>query len=440
MAFFSFLCLFLCAEQMPSHAQTTCLADYGTVTAPANNIVCYGGINAPVSISGNNTSTHSTAYMLANSQGDIVRLPQASPVFDFAGLSGGDYYLHTINYAETSADLLQDALLVDPSMNYLAALVNANALCADLDAQGILYQMTNPIEVQYSIVCNEITSEFTAHFLVEGGLPELIPSLFYTYIGATNSNSQDIGTAFTIGPFTDGSGFTLTATDDCNSNATVVVPPVACTKCHNKAGTMPTDLITISNNEPLSIAGATGYELAINDSTNGGLLYVLRTFDDTMTVGNVVAIDYNGNDGTADFSLDGVAEGLYYVSAVAAVLDGDGNPNFQDECTKVSNGTPINVLQFIGTNPTSHLSAQGNLSVLPNPAQDYAELRFELPNAAQVVLLVSDLCGRTVQTLTWQALQGNNTRSIDMSKLNSGMYLLRLQSSFGTQNVKILVD
>ncbi|MEX1161276.1 MAG: MBG domain-containing protein [Balneolaceae bacterium] len=65
----------------------------------------------------------------------------------------------------------------------------------------------------------------------------------------------------------------------------------------------------------------------------------------------------------------------------------------------------------------------------PNPFNPATNIRFSVPERAQVTLEIYDILGRKVQTLVSQAMQpGWHVVSWNASQLSSGMYLYRLQA------------
>ncbi len=77
----------------------------------------------------------------------------------------------------------------------------------------------------------------------------------------------------------------------------------------------------------------------------------------------------------------------------------------------------------------------------PNPFNPSTRISFELPAASYSRLFVSDLLGRTVADLVNGNLsQGVHILEFDASKLSSGMYIYRLETSFGvlTQKMTLL--
>ncbi len=109
--------------------------------------------------------------------------------------------------------------------------------------------------------------------------------------------------------------------------------------------------------------------------------------------------------------------------------------------------TQTNISQRLFTYAVTGLAdaalLRDGLSVVPNPALDAAELRYELlkPGAMRITLV--DLLGRVVQTPLMGAMQGAGAHAfrLDLRGLTPGVYVARLAASTGgVQQVKVVVQ
>lgn len=73
-----------------------------------------------------------------------------------------------------------------------------------------------------------------------------------------------------------------------------------------------------------------------------------------------------------------------------------------------------------GRNPTS-------LHLFPNPVHDQLQVQFNLPARGSATIQVLDSAGRKVRSSKYDGKFGTNTHSMELSGLDAGMYILRMQ-------------
>ncbi|MEO7984439.1 MAG: T9SS type A sorting domain-containing protein, partial [Bacteroidota bacterium] len=79
---------------------------------------------------------------------------------------------------------------------------------------------------------------------------------------------------------------------------------------------------------------------------------------------------------------------------------------------------------------------KASILVYPNPAKDFINVNINgADNKGTVAILVSS-AGQVVMNKNLQ----NGTNQLDVSRLASGVYNLRLMNSSGTQNIKVVID
>src|SRR5436190_9865018 len=81
-----------------------------------------------------------------------------------------------------------------------------------------------------------------------------------------------------------------------------------------------------------------------------------------------------------------------------------------------------NIIVIVGEKPTS-LSISG---VFPNPARTEVKLMIEAPQAGKITVLVTDINGKTVMQKVESVGLGSNTIPVDITKLATGRYLVKL--------------
>jgi hypothetical protein len=76
---------------------------------------------------------------------------------------------------------------------------------------------------------------------------------------------------------------------------------------------------------------------------------------------------------------------------------------------------------------------------MPNPAFDVVQVRYELEQAAEAVIIVSDLSGRVVHTRTYLADAGENVYALELETLAGGVYLVQVCSGSRRAVEKLIV-
>ena len=79
------------------------------------------------------------------------------------------------------------------------------------------------------------------------------------------------------------------------------------------------------------------------------------------------------------------------------------------------------------------------LGTYPNPAGQQATLRYALPERQDVEMRLYDVLGRQVRTVVQGTKEGRQEQTLDVSKLPSGVYVLRLQSDGQVRTQKLTV-
>ena len=105
-------------------------------------------------------------------------------------------------------------------------------------------------------------------------------------------------------------------------------------------------------------------------------------------------------------------------------IDTDGTESFSDEVVVERQPTEAELL------PT-----------YPNPTSSQATVRFAVPEHQHVRIHLYDMLGRRVQTVTDQELEGRHKQGIDVSRMASGTYFLRMETDNGsvdTQRITVV--
>ena len=82
----------------------------------------------------------------------------------------------------------------------------------------------------------------------------------------------------------------------------------------------------------------------------------------------------------------------------------------------------------------------GSLMIIPNPAQDNAQLLIEMPTSDQVVIDLIDVTGRKLIELHNGGLPGGDQRvDLPVSSLRAGVYMVRLLQGDRSEIVRFVV-
>ena len=103
-------------------------------------------------------------------------------------------------------------------------------------------------------------------------------------------------------------------------------------------------------------------------------------------------------------------------------VDTDGSAGYSKEVTVNREVTEV---QLLGT--------------YPNPAQQRATLRYAVPERQDVKIDLYDILGRRVRTVVDGKREGRHERQLDVSRLASGVYFLRLRADGATKPQKLTV-
>jgi hypothetical protein len=335
----------------------TCDADFGTVANPDAQIVCAGGSNAAITVTGGATGDYSTIFALTSVPDlTIQAINTGGSVFDFTGLPAGNYKVHAFNFLTEQAATILAAVQLGQTTGFdVAGLIAAGTICADLDVAGVNVTLLAPLSFNLVTNCGADDETPTLILAPSGGLPEIDSEATYTLAGTINAEihygdtpinqtfGDDITYNFTL---TDGVCGTITNTGD-----------ITCTKCHNEAGIMGAADISCTG-----IVSATATDFVIDEGSV--LIYALHTSADTIP-GDILAANTTG---TFDLSsTPGVVEGVtYYISAVVGRdEDGDGNiDDLTNYCTRVAAGAPV----VYNPCPPECNNFAGTMSAVTSPA------------------------------------------------------------------------
>ncbi|MDG1718622.1 MAG: T9SS type A sorting domain-containing protein [Flavobacteriales bacterium] len=89
---------------------------------------------------------------------------------------------------------------------------------------------------------------------------------------------------------------------------------------------------------------------------------------------------------------------------------------------------------------TSKLVSAFQLNTFPNPTQDKLTINYHFNKNEEVIFEIIDLLGKKVKTMLVFNDPGTHTTDLNISKIPSGNYILRMQTSERTENLKFTIS
>ncbi len=185
--------------------------------------------------------------------------------------------------------------------------------------------------------------------------------------------------------------------------------------------------------------GASYKHLYAIKSTDGGMTWTAPT--------DISADESAGFDPFGEFSfpavaklVDGNVHVVYqfdYFPGSAVTIDNNAIHPFDNANEIYYIGIDKNE---IGVGIQSAAKAKFDAVLMPNPSNEVSRLSFNLDNAASVNIRINNLLGQTVETLSNQKLgAGNHTFNVNTAELQSGVYLVHIESGNLSNTLKLVV-
>ncbi len=80
------------------------------------------------------------------------------------------------------------------------------------------------------------------------------------------------------------------------------------------------------------------------------------------------------------------------------------------------------------------------VNVYPNPAREFSTVNIDLENESSIILSITDASGKLVQKTQFNGFKGLNQKKIDLSKFESGSYMLQVNAGNEIQTVSIIKE
>lgn len=84
------------------------------------------------------------------------------------------------------------------------------------------------------------------------------------------------------------------------------------------------------------------------------------------------------------------------------------------------------------------LSNASNLNLFPNPANQYAILKYESNLVSELNVTISDITGKEVQQQSTQTNAGSNTLKLNIETLESGVYFVTISDGENSKKIKLI--
>ncbi len=112
----------------------------------------------------------------------------------------------------------------------------------------------------------------------------------------------------------------------------------------------------------------------------------------------------------------------------------DGFALFSDQIILKKDST-VEVSLLVGINNRANPNL--NLSIFPNPAKSSIQISWQMDVSENVILTMTDLSGRKVWSKTIESIPGENVLKVDISDLETGIYLLQIEGSQWTHTERV---
>ncbi len=151
--------------------------------------------------------------------------------------------------------------------------------------------------------------------------------------------------------------------------------------------------------------------------------------------GNVLGFRRVSTSGS--FNFNGMAYGTYYLKPELPFIPGDQVKVVLSAANQIANVT----MTFNGTSiaGVTELSSVESFTAYPVPVKDVLSLNVNLVNAANMTAEIYSFTGQKVLNEDLSLAKGENVVKLDMSLLNSGIYILKMTSNEGIKIIQKIV-
>lgn len=179
-----------------------------------------------------------------------------------------------------------------------------------------------------------------------------------------------------------------------------------------------------------------GFVLSGNTCSYSGASFNYRTY--------IVKTDSNGNSGCNEQNISLITQDI-----TSLLIVGSHTPNVYTDSTLVANPTQT-IVRNDGDNLISNTlcysvvgveeieANANNIKIYPTPSSNQLNIEYEHYNSETIQLEVQNLLGQTVYSETLKTNIGKQTKMLDISSLNNGVYFILLKNKTNTSTAKFV--
>ncbi len=282
--------------------------------------------------------------------------------------------------------------------------------CTDISDVCTPVRFLLPVTIESNEICNDATGEFTVTFTVTGGTPSE-PGFSGTY-DVTGDYTGEVfaDTPTTIGPFSDGTTWSIEVDDDKGCGA-VASGTVQCEK-------LPIELISFTG-EVISDGNLLKWETATEINND---YFTLERSVDGVNFEFLTTIEGAGNSYSNlgyDYLDKDAPNGLSYYKLWQT--DFDGTTSYAGIVTLQRGESSFDIV-----------------SLTPNPAVNTISIQWQSPTESDIEIEILDAIGQLVAVYNVNSIDGLNEASLNISDFASGIYFVNMRSGDKLDTIKFI--
>jgi hypothetical protein len=304
------------------------------------------------------------------------------------------------------------------------------------------FNSASTTDIMYSANSATINSTTAAVLDVPSPVPCNIQSYYYTpfiskkarAVFTLNDSNTTMGAVYAgtaqIGNFTTLANNTslITVCDASNDTMTTHSLLVTITGYTGRANYMTISVQNSGGNELYSLQGQAG---------NGTYTIPVHASDNMLQYMKISAYDLNYKNSDTAYASTVSIKAVRKLSYPAIT-----KPDFETVCSTGSSAqVSFAPTACVHLNTANLATADNSIHVYPNPGADAVTLEFSAHTNGSGIVLMTDVMGRTVQTIPVEYTVGNNKKNIDVHAYANGIYFLSFMAENETNSrIKLIVE